>query len=120
MRDESRDAAYLWDIVQTATKAVESVASVTFRAYADNEDLRLTVERRLEIIGEAARRLSPAFREAHPDVPWRGLIGLRNVMAHEYDEIDHERVWNVLKHELPRILSILGPLVPPPPTESEN
>lgn len=92
MQNEERDAAYLWDMLQSARKTIASVQGVTMEDYLGHEDLRLLVERRLEIIGEAARRLSEPFRLAHPEVPWRLVIGQRNVMAHQYDEIDHRRV----------------------------
>jgi uncharacterized protein with HEPN domain len=69
------------------------------------------------MIGEAARRLSQEFRDRHPKIPWRGWIGLRNVMAHEYDEIDHRRVWNVVKDRLPQLLEVLAPLLPSAPPE---
>jgi uncharacterized protein with HEPN domain len=117
MPAETRDVAYLWDIVHAARKTIESVATMTFDTYLENEDLRLTVERRIEIIGEAARRISPGFRERHPDVPWKALIGLRNVVAHQYDQIDHERVWKVLKEQLPKIVETLSPLIPAPPED---
>jgi uncharacterized protein with HEPN domain len=118
MLPESRDAAYLWDMLQASRKAVRSVEGLSFPDYQRDEDLRLTVERRMEIIGEAARRISQSFREAHPEVPWRGLVGLRNVMAHEYDEIDHERVWKVVKDQLPGLVRTLETLVPAPPPEA--
>jgi len=59
------------------------MSDVPFAQYMDDRKLQLAVERSLEIIGEAARRVSPVFRESHPEVPWRRIIGLRNVLAHE-------------------------------------
>lgn len=114
---EDRDAAYLWDILQAATKTIRAVQGKSLDDYLADEDLRLIVERRIEIIGEAARRVSEAFRAAHPDIPWRSMIGQRNVMAHQYDEIDHERIWNVISVGLSRLVRLLAPLVPPPPPE---
>jgi len=120
MSVDERDAAHLWDMLQGATKTMRAVQGTSFAQYLADEDLRLIVERRIEIIGEAARRVSEAFRAEHPDVPWRSMIGQRNVMAHEYDEIDHERVWNVVTVELPRLVQALKPLVPPPPPETSE
>ncbi|MFH0963774.1 MAG: HepT-like ribonuclease domain-containing protein [Planctomycetota bacterium] len=114
---EERDAAYLWDIVQAAEKTARAVRGKSLRDYLADEDLRLIVERRLEIMGEAARRVSEGFRGEHGDIPWKSMIGQRNVMAHEYDEIDHERVWNVVMAGLPRLVRLLKPLVPPAPEE---
>jgi len=92
---------------------------LNLKDYLADENLRLTVERRIEIIGEAARRTSEAFRNSHPEIPWKSMIGQRNVMAHEYDEIDHERVYNLVKQHLPGLVSLLEPLVPPPPPEEK-
>lgn len=117
MRPDLRDPAYLWDILTTARKIVVSLDGVDFAAYEANEDLRLTVERRLEIIGEAARRVSTVFRDQHPEIPWRPIIAQRNVLAHEYDEIDNERIWRVATERLPELVKLLEPIAPQPPPE---
>ena len=117
MHPESRDAAYLWDIIRATEKTIRSTEGIGLREYLANEDLRLTVERRLEIIGDAAKRISEAFRAEHLEIPWGAMIGQRNVMAHQYDEIDHERVWNVVQQNLPELMRLIEPLVPPPPSE---
>ena len=109
---EDRDPAYLWDILQAAKGIVTSVAGQSFDGYQRDPNLKLATERRLEIIGEAARRVSEALRAQHPEIPWRSIIGLRNVLAHEYDEIDDERVWRVAVDEIPRLVSAVEPLVP--------
>ncbi|MEB3248984.1 MAG: HepT-like ribonuclease domain-containing protein [Merismopediaceae bacterium] len=54
------------------------------------------VERQLEILGEAAGRLSSDFRSAHSDINWRGIIGLRNILIHRYDDIQQQVVWEVV------------------------
>lgn len=94
-------AAYLWDILQAVTKTIQAVKDKTLGEYLQSEDLRLVAERRIEIMGEAARRLSASFRTGHPEIPWNLMIGQRNVMAHEYDEIDHERVWRLVTGGIP-------------------
>lgn len=112
-------AAYLWDILQAVTKTIQAVKDKTLGEYLQSEDLRLVADRRIEIMGEAARRLSASFRTGHPEIPWNLMIGQRNVMAHEYDEIDHERVWRLVTGEFPRPAGLLKPLVPfVPPDEA--
>jgi uncharacterized protein with HEPN domain len=114
MAPDRRDAANLWDMLSAARKIADSVQGVTLAAYAANEELRLTVERRLEIIGEAARRLSAQFRQDHPGIPWRRIIAQRNFLAHEYDEIDDERIWRLAVEEMPRLVAWLESVVPSP------
>lgn len=70
-------------------------------------------ERKLEIIGEAARRVSEGFAKATPGIPWRGVIGLRNVLAHNYGEIDRERLYDTALRELPALISALESVLPP-------
>lgn len=81
--------------------------------------MKLAVERSLEIIGEAASRVSNEFRDAHPEISWKGMKGLRNVLIHEYGEIKHERIWVVATERVPDLIKLLEKLVPPPPHETE-
>jgi len=60
--------------------------------------LMRATERSVEIIGEAARHVSPEFIAAHPEIPWRQIIGQRNILAHEYGQIDHEMLFRMCPH----------------------
>lgn len=73
------------------------------------------MERQIEIIGEAARHVSKPFRDAHPEIVWKGITGQRHVLAHEYGEILDERVWRVATVHVPTLIEQLRPLIPPPP-----
>jgi uncharacterized protein with HEPN domain len=57
------------------------------------------------VLGEAARRLSPEIRAAHPEVPWREIIGMRSVITHGYDQIDDDELWEVVERDLPDLMS---------------
>jgi len=70
------------------------------------------VVRNLEIIGEAAKRVDDAYRAAHPEVPWRALAGLRDVLIHQYEGVDLERVWAVVERDLPRVRTGIRALLP--------
>jgi uncharacterized protein with HEPN domain len=65
--------------------------------------LQAAVQRWLEIIGEAAAGLSAELRDAHPDVPWRDVIGMRQVLAHGYFHVDLDIVWRVVERDLPEL-----------------
>ncbi len=71
----------------------------------------------MEIIGEAARRISEELRRAHPEIPWRSMIAQRNVLAHEYGEIKHERMWVLVTEHLPALVLDLEKLIPPVPPD---
>jgi len=65
----------------------------------------------LEIIGEAAGRVSTSFRNAHPEIPWRQIIGQRNVLIHEYGEIKQERIWKTVTENIPQLIELLKQFV---------
>jgi len=117
MRPDDRDAGYLLDMLQHARGVARAVAGRSLSAYGADEDLRLALERRLELIGEAARRISEALRDAHPEIPWRKIIAQRNVLAHDYGEIDDELIWRVANENIPALIGSLESLVPEPPAE---
>jgi uncharacterized protein with HEPN domain len=116
---DTEDAGYLWDMLEAARGVVRSVRGLTFEHYQADENLRLATERRIEIIGEAAGRVSQNVRQAHPDIPWRRIIAQRHVLAHKYGEIDDELIWAVVTAHIPELIAKLEKLVPSPPPESE-
>jgi uncharacterized protein with HEPN domain len=71
------------------------------------------VLRNFEVIGEAAKRLDDTYRQAHPEIPWRALAGLRDVLIHQYEGVDLERVWAIVEQEVPRLKEAISPLLPP-------
>jgi len=66
--------------------------------------------RNLEVIGEAASQVPLAFRERHPEMPWRQIVGLRNVVVHRYFAVDPETVWTIVTDQLPSLLPRLREL----------
>lgn len=107
------DRANLWDMLRAARQVSEYVSGRTFADIESNQLLRDGVERQLEIMGEAARRISPELREAHPEVPWTKIIAQRNVIAHEYGDIKLEWIWRVATERVPELIRLLEALLPP-------
>lgn len=73
-------------------------------AYDADEMLRLAAEAVVHRIGESVSRLDAAFTEGHPEIPWRRMKGMRNVVAHDYGAVDPQIVWNALASELPEVM----------------
>ncbi|MEQ9235917.1 HepT-like ribonuclease domain-containing protein [Coleofasciculus sp. E2-BRE-01] len=119
MQPNSRESGYLWDMLQAARRLQEFTAGLSYEAYLESILLQSAVERQLEILGEAARRMSDDFRQAHPEIPWSDIIGQRNVIAHQYEEIRQERIWSVVTSDIPTLITQLEPLIPPLPPEIE-
>lgn len=113
------DRVYLWDMLAAARAVVDFTRGRTLEEYEAELLLRSAVERQIEIIGEAARRISKGFQEAHPEIPWRPVQAQRHVLAHDYGEIKHDRVWRVAETHVPELIALLEPLVPAPPAENE-
>jgi uncharacterized protein with HEPN domain len=117
MQPESKDAAYLWDMLDAARAVLSFVTSRSFEDYASDRMLRGAVERHIEIIGEAANRVSGGFQAAHPEIPWRQIIAQRNVLTHEYGEVDDGLIWRVVTARIPELISQLERIMPPLPSE---
>ena len=113
------DAAYLWDMYEAAGDVREFVAGRTWEDYLADKMLRAAVERKVEIIGEAARGVSKAFQDAHPSVPWRPITSQRHRLAHEYATILNARIWQVATVHVPDLIALLAPLLPPKPPDPE-
>ncbi len=111
MQPEQRDAAYLWDMLDAAKTVEELSAGHDFAQYSKDRRTQLAIERSLEIIGEAAGRVSASFREDRPEIPWRQIIGQRNVLIHEYGEVKQERIWKVVRENIPQLVKLLKPFV---------
>jgi uncharacterized protein with HEPN domain len=104
-----------------AARLVETfVRGVTLDEYCDNQMLRMAVERALEILGEAANRVSSNYRSVHAEIPWRQIIAQRNVLIHEYGEVDDERIWNLVAHQVPVLYELLTRLVPEAPEDKRQ
>jgi uncharacterized protein with HEPN domain len=114
MQPDDRDIGYLNDMLRFARVAME----LTEDRLGDEKTERmrqLALERALEIIGEAARRVSEPFRDAHPEIPWKYIIGNRNVIAHNYDEIVLEVLWTTATRDVPKLVVALLALLPTEP-----
>lgn len=107
MQPEQKDAGYLWDMLDAARTVEQLCSGQDFTQYSKDRKTQLAVERSLEIIGEAAARISASFRSAHPQIPWRQIIGQRNVLIHEYGEIRQERIFKVVKENIPQLIDFL-------------
>lgn len=123
MRPEERDAAHLWDMLDAARAVVDFVGDrgreEFLKAGREAEVLRLAVERKLEVLGEAARRVSSDVRDRHLEIPWKEIVGLRNVISHQYVKVNYAEVYWIVRDRIPALINLIEPLVPPVP-ENED
>jgi uncharacterized protein len=112
-QDHLRNSAAILDMVQAIHRIQRFTKSLNFEDYLENDLVQNAVERNFEIIGEAVRRITPEFREAHPEVNWAGAVGLQNVIIHQYDRLENETIWKIVTTVLPVLLPQIEQLLPP-------
>jgi len=101
------DRAHLHDMLESARQATSYVSGQTFDQFWDDPKTRDAVAMRLTIVGEAARNVSPATAAAIPKVPFHQIRGLRNRIAHTYDQVDFREVWKITQNDLKPLISEL-------------
>lgn len=110
----SRDDTYLVDMLESAKIALDYVLGKSWDDFSEDLQCQDAVVRRIEIIGEAARRLSQETRNKHPQIPWREITSMRNLVIHEYDVVDIGQVWDTIQNKIPSLIEELAKIVPPP------
>jgi len=105
------DAVRLRHMLDAARKAVSLVAGKARAQVAADELAQLALARLLEIVGEAAGRVSPDYQAAHPEVPWPSMSGLRNRLAHAYFDVDLDILLDIVAKDLPPLIGQLDGLL---------
>jgi uncharacterized protein with HEPN domain len=108
-----RDEAWLLDMLQACRKALQHAEGLTEQGFHASALYQDAIIRQLTVLGEAAKQISPEFRDAHPEVPWKKIAGFRDVVVHAYFRLDLDQVWRIVQHDLPGLTVTLERLVPP-------
>lgn len=106
-----RDPSYLTDILEAARLIRSFVEGVSKERFDESPLIQSAVIRQMEIIGEATKRLSEPFRAAHPNVPWKKISGMRDILIHAYDHVDLDEVWNAAQTSIPELIERITPLL---------
>lgn len=106
-----REPNYLRDMLNAAKLAQDFVAGIEWEAFELDLMRQAAVTRQFEIIGEAARRVSPETQASIPNIPWPKIIRMRNRLIHEYDDLDLEIIWDTIQVALPDLISILETII---------
>jgi len=106
------DSAYLWDIDDACNDIIQFIENTSYRDFENNKMKRFAVERQLLVIGEAANHLSDECRDSNTNIPWKMMIGLRNIIAHDYGEVLVNRIYKIatenvidLKSDIKKIIN---------------
>lgn len=112
------DRLYVGRMLDTARKALQLVQGKSRAEYDRDEALRLAPAHLLQVIGEAARRVSATYCQAHPQIPWKAIVGMRHKVVHDYMTVDEDVVWDTVAHELAPLAAELERLLPGAPDGS--
>jgi uncharacterized protein with HEPN domain len=109
------DLVYAGHMLDMAREAIGLIRNKTREDFERDRALSLALTHLLQTMGEAARRVSPEFRAAHPDLPWAAIVGLRHRVVHNYMHVDLDIVWNVVTQDLAPLAAQLERFVPEKP-----
>lgn len=110
----SRDLASLKDILDACYLIQLFISSLDQAGFEEDIKTQYAVIRCISIIGEAAsgQRLSEVFKQAHPEIPWRKMTNMRNILVHAYDDVVLEELWVAATESVPELIRKLEPLFP--------
>ena len=111
MPHDERNMSYLWDMRKYALEIKEIVQGVPHTKFVENKTIRYAIERLLLIVGEAANHVSKGFQEKHPEIEWAQIIGLRNILAHEYGEVKIDKIYLAATKSIPVLLENIESLL---------
>lgn len=97
----NRPQIYIKHIFDAVTSIEIQLNGVTREQFADSEVLQGFVERKLEIIGEATKRITDKYKNQHKTIPWKEMAGMRDILIHQYTEVDEEIVWKTVNKKIP-------------------
>ncbi len=108
------DTVYLRHMLEMAEKALAKAGGKTRTMFDEDEDLRMVLAYLIQVIGEAASRVSEPTRVGYPEVAWAEIVGMRHRLVHDYMNVDYDIVWEVVVRKLPELVGQLRRVALPP------
>ena len=111
MQLDNKSKSYLWDMLDARKDINDFLAGIKYEEFELKKVVRFAVERQLLVIGEAANHIDANIQSKIPEIPWKQIIGLRNIIAHEYGEILVARVWKIATENVRQLTTVLEVLI---------
>jgi len=111
MPPDDHDAALLLDMLGSARRAMAYAAGRSREDLDRDPMLSDAIQRRIEIVNEAAHGVSEPFRQAHPQIQWRPIMATRHILAHDYADVNLDIIWRICEEHLPPLVAQIAPLV---------
>ncbi len=108
----SPDEVIVLDIIRAASFAVTFTQEMGKAEFLEDIKTHSAVLHQLMVMGEAVKRLSMSYRDQHPDIPWKVMAGMRDILIHGYDIVDLNEVWKTVNVDIPQVLPQLEKLIP--------
>src|SRR5690242_19194472 len=108
MRDQR---AYLSDVLEAIADITDFAGSMTHDEFMNDRKTQGAVLHRFQIIGEAVSHIAPQVKQQYPNISWRDIAGMRNIIVHEYFGVDLELVWDTIQLDLPNLKSVAEELL---------
>ncbi|MEL6351432.1 MAG: HepT-like ribonuclease domain-containing protein [Cyanobacteria bacterium J06627_28] len=108
-----RDAGYIWDMLQAIKHIRQFTQGLSYDDYVSSHLIQSAVERKLEILGEAAGKVSKQLQTTQTGIDWKAINSLRNVIIHQYNEVQSTVIWRIITSKLAPLKAQLEPLLPP-------
>lgn len=103
MSSKRRDLDYLGDILEAMQRIIAYTGGFSYERFIGDRRTQDAVLRNIEVIGEAAKRLSTSLKKQHPAIPWKDMAGMRDRVIHHYFGINYDIVWTVASGEIPKL-----------------
>jgi uncharacterized protein with HEPN domain len=107
----SRDFQSIQDMWNAAQEILSFTVDMDYDSLKSDRRTQAAVLYEIVVMGEAANRISQEFQAEHPAVPWKDIVGMRNILAHQYDKVDPSVVWDAVHQDIPELMTLLQPLL---------